>query len=98
MAQRNCAAIHVNLVLVQTQRLDYGKRLRCKSLIQFDQINLIERQSRQFKNFGNRKYRPNTHFLRRTSGSCIGNKTRQRLNPEPLRSLRRHNNGSRAAV
>src|SRR5258708_35164481 len=71
MAQRNCAAVYIDFIDVETQRLDDGERLRSESFVQLDDIYLIQRQTSQFQNFGNSKYRANSHFFRRAPGGCV---------------------------
>ena len=46
---------------------NHAKRLRRERFIQFDHVDLIERQPRDLQRLRNREHRPDAHFFRRAS-------------------------------
>src|SRR5215213_5659417 len=90
MAQRDRAAIDVDLIRVQSQRLNHCDRLCRERFVQLDHINIGERQARELQNLRNRENWSNAHLLRRTAGSRVSNEARHRLRTQLTRARVRH--------
>src|SRR6185503_17080261 len=86
MAQRDRAAVDVDLIRIQSQRLDDSERLRGKRFVQLDHIDIVERQSREFQSLRNREHWSNAHLFRRAACSRVSNKARQRLRAQRTRA------------
>src|SRR5690348_5527826 len=98
MAQRDGAAIRIDALGIEPRKFDDRERLRCKSLIQFDDVNLIEFQAREFQCLGYREYRPDAHFLGWASCGRERNEPRERFYAESSGAFRRHDNSRGGAV
>ena len=81
MPQRDGAAVHVHLGQVEAQHLDHGQRLRRERLVQLDQVDLVQRQSRQLQRLGDGVHRPHPHLLRKAAGVGIGHQRASGLMP-----------------
>ena len=88
MPQRDRAAIDIHAVhRIQAQSLDHGQRLRREGFVQFDQVDLVQRQPRQLERLGDGVHRTDPHLLRQASGIGEGHEARQRLRfPAPARA------------
>src|ERR1041385_8318613 len=61
VAHRDRAAVNVDLIRIQSQRLDHRERLCGKRFVQLDHIDVVERQSGEFQCLRNREHWPNAH-------------------------------------
>jgi len=52
VAQRDRPPVHIYLFGIESERPDHRQSLRCKSLIQFDEANVFQRESSQLQNLG----------------------------------------------
>src|SRR5271165_2873352 len=69
MPERNRAAIHVDLVAIQTQLLLNREILRCEGLVHLDEINVVKLQARFLQRDARRRHRPRAHDLRIDTGN-----------------------------
>src|SRR6266545_2724136 len=58
MADRDRAAVHVHLLLVEAEVADHRKRLRRERLVELDEIDLGERHTGPFEELAHRLDRP----------------------------------------
>src|SRR5688500_11993635 len=98
MPERNGAAVDIHFLKIETKRLYYCQRLRCKRFVQLDHIDLVESQSGELQYFRNRKNRTNAHLLRWTTGCGICNEPRQWFRTQTLRAFGRHYHCRRGTV
>src|SRR5690348_13539783 len=98
MAEGNRAAIDVDLVAIEAQRLLDGEILRRKRFIHFDQIELLKFQASKLKRFASRRHRADAHDARFDADRGPGNNLAERLPAALFRSLCLSHNDSRSAV
>src|SRR5262245_11019903 len=79
MPQGDGAAIHVDSVSVELQRLLNSQVLRCESFIYFDQIDVGELQSGLFESDSSSRYGTDAHDLRLHSSDTPANDATKRL-------------------
>src|SRR6185437_2344109 len=96
--QRHRTAIHIHAPRVQSRKFDHRQRLRRKRLIQFDHVDLIQRQSRNLQRLRDRVHRPHTHFFGRTSGRSKRHKPYQWLQSQCTRAFATHHHGGRRRI
>src|ERR1700704_3043571 len=72
MAQRDRATAWIQTCRIQTRLLNYGQRLRGESFIQFDHVDVRQKQTRKLQRFWNGEDRPEAKFLWRASSSRVG--------------------------
>src|SRR5262249_50710881 len=70
MAKGNGAAIHVYPLRIHTQLFDHSQGLGRKSLVQFDEVYLVKRESSQLEGLWNCLDRPDSHVVRVYPGCC----------------------------
>ena len=98
MAQRNGAAIHVDLAAVQTQFFFYGEILPGESLIHLDQINLFQLQPGFFERQSRGRNRTAAHDFGINSGNAPAHNASQRLHIAFFRLLQGHEHHGSAAI
>ena len=67
MTDGYCTPVNVEFRPVQTQLLHASQRLRSKSLVDFDAVNLVELESADFENVANRGHGTDPHNLWRNA-------------------------------
>ena len=77
MPNRDCAAVHVYLCLIQSQFALARDGLCGKGLVDFDAIDLLQPQSCVPEHGFYRRHRANTHDFRRHSNRRTANYSRQ---------------------
>src|SRR5687768_14444518 len=98
MAQRDRAAIYVDLVGIEPESFDHRQRLRRKRFVQLDYIDVVERQASEFQNFRNGKHWSDSHFFRRTARGRISYEASHWLRAQLTRARVRHYYRRRSAV
>jgi len=58
MTERDGAAIDVDALGIDAERLDDGERLRGEGLVELDHVDLVEREARDFEGLGNSVHGP----------------------------------------
>src|SRR5712671_7287874 len=98
MSQSNRAAVGVHAFRIESGLLNHRQRLRRKSLVQLDDVDVRKLQPRHLERLRNREYGPEPHFFGLVSSRCESNVTCQRLNAQRLRTFCRHDHRRRRAV
>src|SRR5687767_11087312 len=98
MAQRNRAAVDVQLVRIDRQLLQTRQHLRRERFVQLDQIDLVERQAGDLQRFPDCRDRTDAEQLRRDACRRVGDKPRQRLQAVRSRVIRGGNDNGGGAV
>ncbi len=70
MADRNRAAIHIHFICIPTKIFVHGNRLRCKSLISFDEIEIANFPTSFFKRLARRGDWTRAHDGGINAGRC----------------------------
>ena len=98
MAQRNSAAVDVQLALVEVQSLADGNRLSGKSLVGLDQIHVVHGQAGLGHDLLGGGDGAQAHDLGLNTGQSTGDPGSQRLNAQLLGLLLAHDDQSSSAV
>jgi len=98
VAEGNRAAIDVELIHIKAERARDRERLGCEGLVKFDQVNVVERQTRQLKCLRNRHDRTNPHHFGRHATYRERHKACYWLEAERVSFLAAHDDDGRSAV
>ena len=98
MAERDRAAIDVDLGCIPAKLDAHAERLRGERLVGFDQIHVVDRISGLFKNLAGRESGTDTHDGRIDAGGSARDKLRHRFHAQLLRFLCAHNDDRGGAV
>src|SRR5438128_2521794 len=82
MTESDCTAIDVYLRRIETQFSNDSERLCGESLVQFDQIDILQSQPSQSQRLGYRFHRTNSHDFGRNACRSIRNETAERFYTE----------------
>ena len=98
MAERDRAAVHVQPLRIDRQLLQAREHLRRERFVQLDEIDLIERQSRELQHLPDRRDRTDAEQLRLDAGRRERDEPRQRRQAALARAGRRGDDHRRRAV
>src|SRR2546421_6840430 len=87
MAERDRAAVHVHLLLVQAELADDDETLRRERLVQLHEIDLVDPEARPLQQLPDRRARPDAHHARVDPCDGAADEAAQRLDAEFLRLL-----------
>src|SRR5712671_2178990 len=90
MSQSNRAAVGVHAFRIESGLLNHRQRLRRKSLVQLDDVDVRKFQPRHLQRLRNREYGPESHFFGLVSRRGERNITCKRLDAESLRAFGGH--------
>ena len=89
MADRDRAAVHVHLRLVDPELAHDRERLRGERLVQLDEVEVADREPGAVEQLAHRGHRPDPHHARVDTGDRRGDERAERLDPERARLLLR---------
>src|SRR2546426_838323 len=98
MSERDSPAVRVRALVVYSEFAHHSYGLTGKRLVEFDQIDLVQREAGQLQRFRHRHDWSHSHDLRRHAADGVRDETRERLEPELLRALTRHHDDPGGAV
>ena len=84
MAERDGAAVHIEPSRVDGQLAEAGECLGSERLVQFDEVDLVERESGQRERLANGRNRADAELLRFDPCRRIGDEARQRRQARAL--------------
>src|SRR6266545_398689 len=85
MAERDRAAVHVHLLLVDPELADDGEALRRKRLVQLDEVDLVDADTCALEQLPDCGNRPDAHDTRVDPGDRASGEAAERLDGELLR-------------
>src|SRR6266540_4164990 len=85
MAERDRAAVHVHLLLVDPELADDGEALRRKRLVQLDEVDLVDADTCALEQLPDCGNRPDAHDTRVDPGDRASGEAAERLDAELLR-------------
>ena len=98
MAERDRAAVHVHLLVIEPELADDREALRRERLIQLDEIELRHVDPGARKQFAHGGNRADAHHTRIDACDCIADERAERLDAELARLLLRRDHERRRAV
>src|SRR5215471_21630519 len=98
MSKSDRSAIRIYSLRIESTFLDDRERLCREGFVQFDHIDIRELQSGHLESFRNCEDWAESHFFWFVSCGGKRNITRQGLDTQCLRTLRRHDNRRRGAI
>src|SRR5260221_591877 len=98
MAERDRAAVRVDLRRVEAEVLGHRHRLHGERLVRLDDVHVGRLEPGLFEHPLHRRYGPQAHELRLKARVRIGDEPRQRLGAGVLRRLRLHQHDRRRGI
>src|ERR1700740_1659149 len=98
VAEGDRATVGIYARGVEGGLLDYGERLRGESFIEFDYGDIAERETGELQRFGDGEDGADAELLGRATSSGIGDKTRERLEPESVGAGLAHDHGGGGTI
>jgi hypothetical protein len=98
VAERDCAAVHVQFFRRDRQVAQHGERLRRKRFVEFDEIEVVEAHARTLEQLPDGRNRSDPHDPRVDARARPSDDPCERLDASSRGAFGVHENEGRAAV